>query len=109
MGQYVNFLSRLISVTLASSRTGSGDAKAFWLKQLEKLVNRYTSMNCSRYSYPRFCTECMREKRGLFEYIIDFAAALGVLAEHSDSFLIKLPSKAVCFSREGEVVSCGQA
>jgi hypothetical protein len=109
MGQYVNFLSRLINVTLASNRTGSGGAKAFWLKQLEKLVNRYTSMNCNRFRYPRFCAECLREKRDLFEYIIDFAKVLGALAEHSGYFMVRLSSRAVCFSKEGEVVSCGQA
>jgi len=104
MGQYVNFLSKLINSTLANGRTGS--AREFWFKQLEKLVNRYTSMNCNRFSYPKFIAECLREKKDLFEYIIDFATALGALAEHSGSFIIKLPSRVVCFSREGEVTQC---
>jgi hypothetical protein len=81
MGQYVHFLSKLINATLADSRTGSGGARAFWLKQLVKLVNRYTSMNCNRFNCPRFSAECLREKRELFEYIIDFAKVLGALTE----------------------------
>ena len=108
MGQYANFLSRLINSTLANSRTGSEDAKTFWLKQLEKLVNRYTSM-CNKYNHPKFIAECQQEKKDMFVYIIDFAKILGVLDERNSFYVVKLPSGATCFSREGEVVSCDQS
>ena len=103
MGQYENFLSRLINATLANSRTGSEDAKTFWLKMLEKVVNRYVSMSC------KSIADCLQEKKDFFEYIIDFAKVLGVLVEHNGFFTVKLPSRIVCFSREGEVVSCAKA
>ena len=106
MGQYVNFLSRLISVTLAGDRTGS--AREFWFRQLEKLVKRF-GLSCSRYRYVEFYVECLRDRRELFDYIIGLASALGVLAQQSGLYVVKLGDRAVCFSTEGEVVSCGQA
>jgi len=105
MGQYENFLNKFISSSLAGSRTGS--TREFWLNMLEKVVNRYTTM-CNKYNNPKSIAECQQEKKDMFEYIIDFAKVLGVLDEHSNFFTVKLPSRAICFSREGEVVFCGQ-
>jgi hypothetical protein len=92
MGQYVNFLSRLISVTLAGDRTGS--AREFWFRRLENV---------------EFYVECLRDRRELFDYIIGLASALGALVQQSGLYVVKLGDRAVCFSREGEVASCGQA
>jgi len=105
MGQYENFLNKFISSSLAGSRTGS--AREFWLNMLEKVVNRYVSMNCNKYN-PKRIAECQQEKKDFFEYIIDFAKVLGALDERNGFYVVKLPSRAVCFSREGEVVPCGQ-
>jgi hypothetical protein len=105
MGQYVNFLSRLISVTLAGDRTGS--AREFWFRQLEKLVRRFLGLSCSRYRYVEFYVECLRDRRELFDYIIGLASALGALTQQSGLYVVKLGDRAVCFSTEGEVAPCG--
>jgi hypothetical protein len=99
VAQVPSTLFKLISMSLAGDRTGF--AREFWLRQLAKLLNRCSSMNCSRYEHSTWLYgECVKDGKEMLNYIIEFAKLLRALRRSGSSYIIELNDMVIQINEE---------